>query len=68
MTKLAQNCLPPITKKRDTCTLTVLNRYPLGLNPSGGKIEFTVRYTRQITALIFNISIKIHRIVCIKQT
>ena len=38
------------------------------------KIEFTVRYTRQITALIFlviliftNISIKMHRIVCIKQ-
>ena len=38
------------------------------------KIEFTVCYTRQITALIFfailiftDISIKIHRIVCIKQ-
>ena len=31
------------------------------------KMEFTVRYTRQITALFTDISIKIHRFVCIKQ-
>ena len=34
---------------------------------SCAKMEFTVRYTRQITALFTNISIKIHSFVCIKQ-
>jgi hypothetical protein len=32
-----------------------------------GKMEFTVRYTRQITDLFTDISIKIHRFECIKQ-
>ena len=31
------------------------------------KMEFTVRYTRQITAIFTDISIKINRFVCIKQ-
>ena len=30
------------------------------------KMEFTIRYTRQIPALFTDISIKIHRFVCIK--
>ena len=35
--------------------------------PKLTKIEFTIHYTRQIILIFTNISIKIHRIVCIKQ-